>query len=418
MKHFSFSMASGFASALALLPLSTLAAFPDVTQNHPNYAAIEYVQKAGIVSGYSDGTYHPDQNINRAEFAKILMAAKYSQNEISDCQNHIQSLFTDTPSDAWFTPYICTAFQNGIVNGYPNGSFKPTNDISFAEAAKMIQGTFDVAWVSENNSCTAQYTKWFTTSGSLDDAANPFWWQKYVCAIQAAHGLPSSYQKPEQLVTRGEMAEMVYRLQADSNKPASVGNKNQTYTDPAGFSFTYNPEQVRVPSFETIYCTDPKDLSACPRPQYRSTLITANKTYNGGDYIASIFNTEVAFYHSYDVSNNFPPESRTLFTADNVDAYFDQYVQGFKNDPTFLDGRGPYITKIVETTLHGQRAAMLYAEDHLSTVIFNTQPYPNSISFIGVIDMDGALTSETDAFMQSLMDSLQENVQEVYARKL
>lgn len=430
MKLFSLSAATGLASTLALLPLNALANFPDVPQNHPNYAAIEYVQKAGIVSGYSDGTFHPDQKINRAEFAKILVGTRVQEHKIqfgeagippvaTPCfYNVTKAEFTkkygqlpDIDFSAWYGDYVCNVLHYTIAQGYPDGTFKPNNNISFVEAAKMIV-----------RSGIGAFDQWNEFGVQDIQSEKSVWFLPFVMYLEARQAIPISIHTFEQTITRGEMAEMLYRLQQHitdkTTQTYDTMNAGQIiFQHPAGFSFAYNPTQVQVPTVDTNYCPDPKDLAGCPRPQYQSTLISARKMYNGGDYIAAAFTTEIALYHSYDVSHNYPPASRTLFTEENVDAYVDQFVEGFKNDPTFLDGRGPYITKVKETSLNGQRVVALFADNRVSTLIFRTQPYPGSISFIGVIDMDGELTSETDMFMQSLMNSLRENVQEVYSNK-
>lgn len=53
--------------------------FSDVPFNHLNAETIDYVQANGIVSGYPDGTFRPDQTINRAEFVKIITIATFGQ---------------------------------------------------------------------------------------------------------------------------------------------------------------------------------------------------------------------------------------------------------------------------------------------------------------------------------------------------
>ncbi|MEK7563157.1 MAG: S-layer homology domain-containing protein, partial [Patescibacteria group bacterium] len=61
-----------------LLPLQALAAFSDVSSTHPNAEAIAYVKAEGIVSGYPDGTYRPNQTINRAEFVKFVTGTQFN----------------------------------------------------------------------------------------------------------------------------------------------------------------------------------------------------------------------------------------------------------------------------------------------------------------------------------------------------
>ncbi len=61
------------------------AAFVDVPETHEYFDAIEYVQQEGIVSGYSDGTYKPERELSRAEFTKIVMNAKFDSSEVEAC---------------------------------------------------------------------------------------------------------------------------------------------------------------------------------------------------------------------------------------------------------------------------------------------------------------------------------------------
>ncbi len=245
--HIGLSLATILPLLASVSPAS--ATFTDVAPSHPYYQAILYLQQKGTVGGYPDGTFRANDTINRAELAKVLVAAQYPQGEINDCQGHIRSLFTDTPQKAWYTPYICTAFRNNIVSGYPDVSFRPANAISYAEAAKMIKETFDVAGPPEGSQCTSAYSKWFETSGRPDDDANPHWWQKFVCALQAVNAMPPSYEKPEQLVTRAEIAEMMYRIQvrklfSDSTDSSDASNSSSSSTSSASSRNSSNASSI------------------------------------------------------------------------------------------------------------------------------------------------------------------------------
>ncbi len=88
--------------------------FSDVPANHSNADAIAYVKSQGIVSGYSDGTFRPDQQINRAEFAKIVAAftANLSVEGLrlgnETCEDIIVGNFTDgVRSTDWYAPFLC-----------------------------------------------------------------------------------------------------------------------------------------------------------------------------------------------------------------------------------------------------------------------------------------------------------------------
>ncbi|PIQ76126.1 hypothetical protein COU78_00605 [Candidatus Peregrinibacteria bacterium CG10_big_fil_rev_8_21_14_0_10_49_24] len=107
--------------------------FSDVSSSHPYAQAIHWGKESGVLSGYPDGTFGPDKTVNRAEFLKIVLGAKGS-----DVASASESTgFRDVDENAWYTPYVRYGKQQGIVQGYPDGSFKPEQPVNFAEALKM-----------------------------------------------------------------------------------------------------------------------------------------------------------------------------------------------------------------------------------------------------------------------------------------
>ncbi|MDD5054640.1 MAG: S-layer homology domain-containing protein [Candidatus Peribacteraceae bacterium] len=92
-----------------------------------------------IVEGYADGTFRPDDPVNRAEAVKMLALAAHLTEEPADPESTLP--FTDIPEDAWFTPLVRLAADLGIVRGYGDGTFRPANHITRAEAAAIIGRT-------------------------------------------------------------------------------------------------------------------------------------------------------------------------------------------------------------------------------------------------------------------------------------
>ena len=102
--------------------------------------AAPYIQKAkslGIISGYADGTFRPNDKINRVEALKILLLA--SGLEIEGGYMN----FPDTTSGAWYQRYVALAQSLGIVSGYPDGTFGPGNSIKRSEMAKIAVKTLE-----------------------------------------------------------------------------------------------------------------------------------------------------------------------------------------------------------------------------------------------------------------------------------
>lgn len=93
------------------------------------------VQK-GIVTGYNDGSFRPDDNVNRAEALKILVLAgkpEALQESYDDIAN-----FTDVQADDWFSMYAQLGNAYGVVSGFSDGSFRPSLPITRAEASKIV----------------------------------------------------------------------------------------------------------------------------------------------------------------------------------------------------------------------------------------------------------------------------------------
>ena len=106
--------------------------FSDVSADKWYNNAVSTLCHMGVLGGYSDGTFRPNAPITRAEFAKI--AVSFSQANGSA----VYSYFTDVKTTDWFAPYVTAAKDSGLIEGYSDGSFKPENRITRAEACAIV----------------------------------------------------------------------------------------------------------------------------------------------------------------------------------------------------------------------------------------------------------------------------------------
>ena len=107
----------------------TTNAYSDVNRGDWFNNAVSTLSNAGIISGYPDGTFRPNAPITRAEMSKIIaLFAKLNKSEdrFNDIAGH------------WAEAYIKLAAGNGWIAGYPDGSFKPQQNITRAETMTMI----------------------------------------------------------------------------------------------------------------------------------------------------------------------------------------------------------------------------------------------------------------------------------------
>ncbi|OGJ56997.1 hypothetical protein A3H22_03625 [Candidatus Peribacteria bacterium RIFCSPLOWO2_12_FULL_55_15] len=123
-------------AAIALAQASQQS-FADVPSNHPAYQAVEYLKVQGIISGYSDGAFRPDKNVNRAEAVKIIVAPLIAAGELPKLT---AATYGDVPIEAWFAPYIEIARAKlGIVDGPPKTTvFYGERPVKKAEFLKML----------------------------------------------------------------------------------------------------------------------------------------------------------------------------------------------------------------------------------------------------------------------------------------
>ena len=98
-------------------------------------SAVEALVELGIVNGYKDGTYLPENVVSRSEMAKLLVVAAGLAPAAELAEGTTK--FSDVAADHWATGYINVAAEYGYVMGDPDGSFRPDDTVSYAEAITM-----------------------------------------------------------------------------------------------------------------------------------------------------------------------------------------------------------------------------------------------------------------------------------------
>ncbi|WP_139488266.1 S-layer homology domain-containing protein [Brevibacillus dissolubilis] len=140
---FKKALAGSVVAAMLAIPGVSLAAnslpMNDIAAN-TNKNAILKLNYAGVLKGYTDGTFRPDKEVTRAEFAKIaVLAMGYTEDQVKLMTGATK--FKDLEASHWATGYINLAVAKGIIKGYPDGTFKPNNNVKVAEALTvLVQG--------------------------------------------------------------------------------------------------------------------------------------------------------------------------------------------------------------------------------------------------------------------------------------
>lgn len=171
---------------------------PSDMAGHWAVSSVRRLFAKGIVRGYQDRTFKPDQTITRVEFAVVIAKA------LGLAQDTSRFNFADQAGiPNWARGYIAATVKAGIINGYTDGKFKPDNYITRAEMAVMLSRVTH-----------GQLTKQ-TVTGFKDAAGIPAWAVSAV-AYAAKQGFINGYQdntfKAANLATRAEACIIVSRL--------------------------------------------------------------------------------------------------------------------------------------------------------------------------------------------------------------
>ena len=169
--------------------------YPDVAFDHWAYDVIAELSKTDIIKGYSDGNFRPADEVSRAEVAKMIVVALDLEVE------NLDSPFKDVESSHWAHTYIAAAFEAGIINGYKDNTFRPDNKITRAEASAILQRAFEI----EKG----------LVEVSFDDVPENEWYVEYI-DILASNGIILGYTdgsiRPENQIKRAEFAMMLGRV--------------------------------------------------------------------------------------------------------------------------------------------------------------------------------------------------------------
>ena len=183
--------AAGLCMTLVALP-APAAAFTDVSGDTAE--AVEVLYSLGIVSGYSDGAYHPSDGLTRAQFCKLAVLAEGHGDQVTG--SAYRTLFSDVSGSHWAAPYINLAYEEGLVSGYGDGTFGPDDPVTVGQAVTV-----------------ALHLLGYTT-----EDVGPFWPEDYMSMGEKLGLLDGISSDPDHALTRGEAALLLYGLLSQTDK--------------------------------------------------------------------------------------------------------------------------------------------------------------------------------------------------------
>ncbi|WP_404784678.1 S-layer homology domain-containing protein [Altericista sp. CCNU0014] len=199
--------------AQSLFPSSAIAQrtfFSDVPNSYWAKPFIERLVREGVINGYSDGTFKPEQTVTRAQFATIL------RNAFSEDAVRRSRTFKDVPAKHWAAAAIDKAYTTGFMSGYPDNTFRPDLKITKAQTLVYLSNGLQLP---EPKSVSKALSFYRDSTEISEDS-------KVGIAAATENKLVVNYPKtsflnPTDEVTRADVAAAVYQaLVKQGNLPA------------------------------------------------------------------------------------------------------------------------------------------------------------------------------------------------------
>ncbi len=264
---------AALASVMVLSPVTSAnKTYTDIPEDHPLKTEIDYLSKDGTIQGYPDGSFKPEQIMNRAEFLKMA-AIDYGRNMPPE---FIEQNCFDDIEIVWYTPYVCYGKALEWVQGYPGtNEFRPTNPVNLAEALKMVFEVNEIAY----------------------DKNKGVWYQDLIDQAYDLKMLESGDNlQPDSKLTRGDFVKILARLYM--NHPSKRVELSSRSTEDYwrfvgdGSSSEDVPDEIETrPKVSGLEKLTPRFYTPTGKP-YIEDLDACLEKENNGDF----FNSDEAYF--------------------------------------------------------------------------------------------------------------------------
>jgi murein DD-endopeptidase MepM/ murein hydrolase activator NlpD len=170
--------------------------FSDVNDSSGHLTAITFLKNHGVIGGYPDGTFKPQNVVSRVEALKFILGGANAR-----IITGAKLPFTDAKSDAWYSDYVATGFSKNIIKGYPDSTFKPANTVSRAEFIKMLVVALELK------------IDLYVTRDPFKDVPKDAWYSLYAKYAKDKNLIEVTGDRfrPDEGMTREDVSETLYR---------------------------------------------------------------------------------------------------------------------------------------------------------------------------------------------------------------
>ncbi|REJ08790.1 S-layer homology domain-containing protein [Halobacillus trueperi] len=222
------------ASAVAPVAVSasTDSNFPDLPDGYQFNEAINALVAKDVINGYPDGDFHPTASINRGQAAVMLTKALKLDTDVAAAD------FPDVDQEAWYAEYVNALVASGDINGYPDGTFGPLDNINRAQIAVLLVNAYDIPKKSADT--------------TFEDVDGDAWYTEAIETLYA-HGLISGTNEegtefsPMEDMRRDHFAWLLYNVEKefgslfDEEEPApEITVESATVVDADTISVTFS----------------------------------------------------------------------------------------------------------------------------------------------------------------------------------
>ncbi|MEH2279872.1 MAG: S-layer homology domain-containing protein [Nostoc sp.] len=212
--------------------------FSDVSSNYWAAQFIQQLSQRGVIAGFPDGSFRPEEPVTRAQFAAMVNKA------FQKAQQRQPINFADVPSNYWASSAIQQAYTIGFLSGYPGNRFEPNQAIPREQV--LVSLANGLAYTpSGNTESTLQY---------FNDASNIASYARSPIAAATEKQIVVNYPNvkflnPTATATRAQVAAFIYQALVSSNQASAI---NSPYVVAAVGSTTPTPVSVTIPQGTAI----------------------------------------------------------------------------------------------------------------------------------------------------------------------
>lgn len=212
MKNLFKVLLSAMITAFCLMPANAFQ-FPDVASDHWAAKQIEILTDKGVIVGYPDGTFKPDDNVTRAEFAS--MAIKALGQEHTKVAQPVT--FTDITPEYWAYDSIQKALYFDLISSEKDGSlFRPDDSVSRAEATTVAVNALTTEQISEAKAREVLSKKYADADSLPADFIIPAGKSEILNMIVVMPGSDKPKLEPTRPATRAEVAAILYNMMEEA----------------------------------------------------------------------------------------------------------------------------------------------------------------------------------------------------------